>query len=1013
MSNYLQKLQELLRELFQFDSADLDFGFYAVMNQKREQVAAFVEEQLPVAVQTGLGAVAEQSRQEAQVAFERARQNVLNTLGSGVLKRDVLDLQYERTPIGEAYQQAKDTRDNAAVAEDLEAQLYNDLYTFFARYYQDGDFISQRRYGATDKYAIPYNGQEVHLHWANFDQYYVKTGVHFHNYSFTLPRGVVFDHDPRVHFRLTKADTPRDNNKGEKRFFIYHEEQGVSWDEANDTLTIPMEYRPLTKEESERLGTRDQQQKLVEEAHTAVLATVPSTTLRARLLEPDPNRRSEKGRLAYHLHRYAAENQRDFFVHKDLGGFLRRELDYYLKAEVLRLEDVNFDDPLHVRRAAARLKTTRAIAGTIITFLDQLERFQRRLFLKRKFVLQSDYCLTLDKIPTDRRADFYPAILANQRQLAEWKTLYEATITPETDLVLYLHLMLDTAFFDIPFKARLLACFDDLNAITDGFLIHSENFQALNLLQTRYSGRVDHIFIDPPYNTGNDGFIYKDNYQHSSWLTMMADRLEAVHPLFTSTGIISSTIDYVEVSRLRLLFDLVFGQHNFLADIAWEKRYTRSNNARLFYSLKDTVLVYRSSDRLTLVREPRSEKSRESYSNPDSDSRGDWISSSYVNPALKQERPNLVYEIENPHTYRKIVHPTHAWKYDYQTHLQHWADNRLYWGVNNDYEYPRLKSFLIEASEGMVPVDVWRYEDAGTTDEGGNVIKRLFGKAVFDNPKPPTLIGRILNLESDQLRTSLVLDFFAGSGTTAHAVMQLNQEDDGNRKYILVEMGDYFDTVLKPRIQKVAYADEWRDGRPVLPPNGQTQLLSTTGQSHMFHYIRLESYDDTFHNIHFRDVDGPQLRLLDTMPDFFLGYLLDHETAGSPTLLDVEQFRRPFDYTLLVTSEDGVLRPQPVDLLTTFNFLLGLAVQTIRHYEYEGNPIVRVSGLSPDGKQVCVLWRNVLPLEQLDAERDWVLAHILHDVAYDKLYVNGENTIPRALLTEEEFKRRMFEEIGD
>jgi adenine-specific DNA-methyltransferase len=226
-------------------------------------------------------------------------------------------------------------------------------------------------------------------------------------------------------------------------------------------------------------------------------------------------------------------------------------------------------------------------------------------------------------------------------------------------------------------------------------------------------------------------------------------------------------------------------------------------------------------------------------------------------------------------------------------------------------------------------------------------------------------------------------------------------------------MADYFDTVLKPRIQKVAFADEWRDGRPVLPPNGQTQLLST-GQSHMFQYIRLESYDDTFHNIRFRKTDGPQLSLLQEMDDYFLGYLLDHETAGSPTLLDVEQFRRPFDYRLLVTGNDGVLQPQPVDLVTTFNFLLGLAVQTIRHYEYEGNPIVRVTGLNPDGKQVCVLWRNVLPSDQLDAERDWILANVLHDVGYedcDKLYVNGENTIPRALLTEEEFKRRMFEEV--
>lgn len=240
--------------------------------------------------------------------------------------------------------------------------------------------------------------------------------------------------------------------------------------------------------------------------------------------------------------------------------------------------------------------------------------------------------------------------------------------------------------------------------------------------------------------------------------------------------------------------------------------------------------------------------------------------------------------------------------------------------------------------------------------------------------------------------------------------MNLNKGDNNNRKYIVVEVGNQFDFAIKPRIQKVAYADEWKDGRPVLPPNGQMQLISS-GQSHMFQYIRLESYDDTFHNIRFREVSGPQLNLLQQLPDYTLGYLLDHETAGSPTLLDVEQFARPFAYQLLVTGADGVLRPQTVDLVTTFNFLIGLTVRTIRHYEREGNPYVRVCGEDADGQRVCVLWRNTLPVAELDAEREWVLRHVLHDAAYDRLYVNGENGLPDALLTEEAFKRLMFEGV--
>jgi adenine-specific DNA-methyltransferase len=544
MSDYRQKLQDLLYELFQFDSADLDFGFYAVMNQKRERIARFIERDLLDAVNEGLHHIAQQSAVEAQQAFAQARQALLHQFSTLSLQKDEIPADVLANPlvansaVVQDYQAAKADRDAAVIAEDMEAQIYNDLYHFFARYYQDGDFISQRRYGRSDKYAIPYDGQEVHLHWANHDQYYVKTGVHFNNYSFTVPGGAGLEKGASVQVRLSKVDVPRDNLKGDRRFFVHAGEQAVTWDGERQTLVIPMEYRPLTVQESEDLNGRDLQEALLEQAHAAILAAVPNTALRARLLEPDPQKRSEQGRLAYHLRRYAAANTRDFFVHKDLGAFLGREFDYYLKAEVLHLEDINFDDLLHARRAAARLRTTRAIGQKVIAFLDQLEGFQRRLFLKRKFILQSDYGLTLDKLPAQRRGEFYAEILANQRQLAEWENLYGLTLTPQTDLNLHPRLMLDTAFFEAAFKVRLLACFDDLDAATDGLLVHGENFQALNLLLPRYRGRVKCIYIDPPYNTGeDDNFPYKDGYQVSTWLCMIHSRLIVAERLLSPDGL--------------------------------------------------------------------------------------------------------------------------------------------------------------------------------------------------------------------------------------------------------------------------------------------------------------------------------------------------------------------------------------------------------------------------------------------------------------------------------------------
>jgi adenine-specific DNA-methyltransferase len=255
----------------------------------------------------------------------------------------------------------------------------------------------------------------------------------------------------------------------------------------------------------------------------------------------------------------------------------------------------------------------------------------------------------------------------------------------------------------------------------------------------------------------------------------------------------------------------VFGEENFLAMISWEKRYTRSNNARLFYSLKDTLIAFRKSDAVSFLREARGEKSKDIYSNPDNDPRGIWTSSSYVNPATKDQRPNLVYTIVNPSNGEQIDHPTHAWKYEYAEHERHVRENRLWWGQSGDAKFPRLKNFLVEMGDGMVPIDLWDYEATGTTDEGGQEVKALFGQAIFDNPKPTRLIIRLLGLSSPETQQEqempLVLDFFSGSGTTGHAVMAKNAADGGNRRYILVQLPEPLDPDNKDQKTAADFCD--------------------------------------------------------------------------------------------------------------------------------------------------------------------------------------------------------------
>ena len=409
----------------------------------------------------------------------------------------------------QAFLDAQRERDEARLSADLEAQVYNDLYRFFARYYDDGDFIPLRRYGADDKYAVPYNGEEVMLYWANADQYYVKSGEYFTDYRFHLA-GTLAAEPAQVVFKLTAATVAQNNVKGEKRFFVLAAGAPVAWDAEGRALTVAFEYRPLTDDEKRRAGTQKQQEKLNAEAEAAILRSTPEPSVRSRLAaaEGDAKPGDERTALARHLARYTARNTRDYFIHKDLGRFLERELDFFLGNEVLKVDDISWSQPGQVRRYALRVQTIREIGRKIIAFLAQIEDFQRRLWEKRKFVVQSDYCVTLDRVPPA----LYPEIAANDRQRGEWARLYGLELGPDAEFdSQHPYAMVDTAFFDADFKARLLAAFDDLDAACDGVLVHGENYQALRLLTPRYAEQVKCIYIDPPYNTGSDGFIYKDN----------------------------------------------------------------------------------------------------------------------------------------------------------------------------------------------------------------------------------------------------------------------------------------------------------------------------------------------------------------------------------------------------------------------------------------------------------------------------------------------------------------------
>jgi adenine-specific DNA-methyltransferase len=349
---------------------------------------------------------------------------------------------------------------------------------------------------------------------------------------------------------------------------------------------------------------------------------------------------------------------------------------------------------------------------------------------------------------------------------------------------------------------------------TRNLFIEGDNLDALKLLQECYLNKVRLIYIDPPYNTGSD-FVYDDDFAettaeylarsgqadssgsrlvansesngrfHSDWLSMMYPRLKLARNLLTDDGAIFVSIDSTEHANLTRLLTELMGEDNFRANVVWQKRYTRSNNTRDFTAVVENIVVFSRSDQFAVNLLPRTEEANARYANPDGDPRGPWKAASFLNPATPTQRPSLCYAIRNPNT-GQVTRPTvHAWRRTRSEFDRLAADDLLYWGADGRSPVPSVKMFLSEV-RGLTPTNFWSHEYAGHTDEGTRDLAGLIDGKVFDNPKPVKLMKRVLEHATDG--SSLVLDFFAGTGTMAQAVLELNAEDGGSRRFIAVQV---------------------------------------------------------------------------------------------------------------------------------------------------------------------------------------------------------------------------------
>ena len=1066
------KFQELvtkLREIFQIDRPELDFGIYRILNARAGEINDYLENRLAEKVQAALAVGNAANIQQLQGELQEAEKNAQ---ALGVNPDGVPKVQELRARLKEA----------SAGSFEHENAVFSHLLAFFSRYYDNGDFISQRRYKG-DTYAIPYAGEEVMLHWANKDQYYTKSGENFANYSFKLEDGRT------VRFRLVSADTAKDNRKDndkERRFALierktvtrideqgdeYVEElvpveevDGAGGEESGKELIVRFEYKAVAK------GTK--QDALVAQAVVTALA---DAIVKARWLDLGKRAPTEKNPqrtlLEKHLSDYTTKNTADYFIHKDLGSFLRRELDFYIKNEAMHLDDVqNASVFADIEKSLSMIQCLRAIALEASAFLAQLEDFQKKLWLKKKFVVSSEYCVTLDRVPMT----LYPEIAANVKQWQQWHMLgMRASGEAGTldDLKSCPCLMVDTELFHPGFKARLLQEIPDLDFGVDGLLICGDNFQALRLMSERYADQVRCIYIDPPYNTGQDGFLYKDKFKSSSWASMIGDRLRVSRHLLSKDGVVFSSIDKRERDALVWQLRNAFGADNFIEELIWIQD-TVSNNAPTYSAnheyieafAKDlpTVEASKSMFRETrpgyhevreivdqlgkryapigeieeavkaLYREHQMAHRVESESLGISadeakkadpwkgiypymhveyrDTRGRLVE--YDQAEQRDARPWVWREVEpsmpsakqspttrDPdHANYRFYTPPHpvtgnckapkrGWAFPQhpldgrQSYDDYVSDNRLHF--KGEDAIPQLKYFLHEVESVVATSVIRQYAD------GEPRLEALFNqKGLVQNPKPPALIERLIRQTTN--RNSLVADFFAGSGTTAHAVIAVNRGDRGHRKYLLVEQGGYFDSVTRPRVQKVVYSEEWQEGLP---------SSRDSGVSHCFKVLKLESYEDTLNNLQLRRAAG-QDDLFAKLPqqtkdDYLLHYMLDMESRGS--LLSVQDFKKPFDYTLNVAVDSaGAYESRKIDLIETFNYLIGLRVKHIDSQTERG--FVTVTGTLPSGESCLVLWRDceVLDYEGVSKLCD-KLAINPADNEFDVVYINGDHNIPTVL----------------
>lgn len=728
---------------------------------------------------------------------------------------------------------------------DFREELFDKLYTFFQRYFSESGSIYFRYTSLHQNiYERVYtDDRDVILFWKTHMLYYVKTDRIFISLNVEVD-GVNFFFDASK-MVLKKAN--------EKRETVY------TFVEVNKDGTLVFDVAYSEKGKSTKV---DDILKAIKQAGQKVSDETLTGAFRV----------------------FEKQSEVDYFINKDARAFLQEQFDLWMYHYLFSGQNVWAADRL------AQLQVLKAIAYKVIDFISQFEDELVKIWNKPKFVRDSHYIITLDKI-TD--PELLKKIFAHKNmkdQLQEWRDLgmvddkFKLAMLDEKDVVgeprhpQYRFLPLDTKYFP-DLELGILALFDDLDAALDGWLVHSENYQALNTLLHKYQGLIDVIYIDPPYNTDAGPIDYVNTYRSASWLSLIENRLVLAQKLLSPSGISCVTIDDYQSNELANLLNEKFGKSNQLGVAVIRNNPSGRSTVKGFSICHEYAYFFQNSSAASLNRLPRTEKQLKRFTIEDG-VHVNWQNFRKGGGAVtyRKERPKQFYPIYVDVNKKTIRIPGLHWdsikrEWDVlespvEEEVTIWPidekGNERIWSFNHKTAIKNLKDLEVRIQkdgapqiyrrhkplEGTLPRSWWDKNTYAAREHGSAALKHLFGESTaFSFAKSPFAVqDSIWVAGAGEDTDSLIMDFFAGSGTTAQAVMNLNRSDGGQRKYILVEMGAYFNTVILPRIKKLAFYSKWKNGKPTFE-NGES------GISHFVKYYDLEQYEDAVRRARYADAD--------------------------------------------------------------------------------------------------------------------------------------------------------------